>query len=104
MTVNGIDWVIKGSDIRKMRLRANRTTSDMARIVGLKTRKTYENWEKNTGTPNINQFVLICRACKLSPVDVIDLALKREVITDGLNFETLPELSPKKEALSYNGI
>ena len=95
MYLNGSDMCIKGSDIRRMRLRARRTTSDIARIVGVKTRKTYENWEKNTGQPNVNQFVAICQACKLSPSAVIALALTREDITDDLNFELIAKGGPE---------
>ena len=38
---------ITGSDLRKMRLEAGLTTVQMAKLAQVKTRKTYENWEKN---------------------------------------------------------
>lgn len=47
-------------------------TLDMAKAAGVKTRKTYENWEKNVGTPNVNQFFSMAKACGLSATGVMD--------------------------------
>ena len=62
--------MIEGFDLRKMRLEAKKTTSEMARLAGVKSRKTYENWEKNVGRPNINQFLNMAQGCgyNISPV------------------------------------
>lgn len=54
---------IKGGDLRSMRMMGGLTTMQMAAAAGVKTRKTYENWEKNLGTPNVNQFFDMVRAC-----------------------------------------
>lgn len=54
---------IKGSDLRAMRMISGFTTWQMAKAAGVKTRKTYENWEKDVGTPNVNQFMDMVRAC-----------------------------------------
>ena len=54
---------IKGSDLRAMRMVSGLTTIQMAQAAGVKTRKTYENWEKDVGTPNVNQFFEMVRKC-----------------------------------------
>lgn len=56
---------IRGSDLRSMRMLAGKTTMQMAGAAGVKTRKTYENWEKDLGTPNVNQFFLLVKECGL---------------------------------------
>ncbi len=58
--------LIRGNDLRAMRMLAGLTTVNMAKAAGVKTRKTYENWEKNVGTPNVNQFFLMVDACGLN--------------------------------------
>lgn len=60
---------IKGIDLRCMRLAANKTTLEMAEKVGVK-RATYENWEKDIGSPNMNQFLELCEFCDfdVSPI------------------------------------
>jgi DNA-binding transcriptional regulator YiaG len=40
---------ISGSDLRKIRHNVHLTTVKIAKIAGVKTHKTYENWEKNVG-------------------------------------------------------
>ena len=76
---------VNGADIRRMRLNAKRTTSDMARFAGVKTRKTYENWERNVGTPSVNQFAAMCEACQVSPADFLASAQRRKDINDRLD-------------------
>lgn len=56
---------IKGSHLQAMRQFSDKTTDDMAKIAGVKTRKTYENWEKDVGSPNINQFIALATFCQL---------------------------------------
>lgn len=63
---------IVGSDLRAMRSVAGLTTHQMAEAAGVRTRKTYENWEKNVGTPNVNQFFAMVRACGFEVLDFID--------------------------------
>lgn len=58
--VKGSDPLVTGNDLRKMRLIAGETTDNMANYAGVKTRKTYENWEANRSSPSINQFIAIC--------------------------------------------
>ncbi len=58
--------VIKGGDLRRMRTFAGQTTANMAKVAGAKTRKTYENWEKGQGTPNVNQFIAMASFCGLN--------------------------------------
>ena len=91
---------IQGADLRRMRLYAKLTTSDMARIAGVKTRKTYENWEQNSGVPNINQFTAICEGCKFSPNVILALALKRkrENTNEALDLESARKYYKKKPA------
>ncbi len=68
---------IKGADFKKMRLKAELTTTEASVIAGVRTRKTYENWERESGTPDINQFVALCEGFNFSPVVILVLAVKR---------------------------
>ena len=62
---------LAGSFLREIRLEAGHTTVKMAQIAGVKTRKTYENWEKNVGQPNANQAIQMFIGCGRSPSDVV---------------------------------
>lgn len=63
--------MIKGSDLRAMRMVAGQTTVAMAQAAGVKTRKTYENWEKGQGAPNVNQFIALVTACGFKPSEIM---------------------------------
>tara|TARA_R110000868_G_scaffold189537_2_gene432545 strand:- start:3311 stop:3532 length:222 start_codon:yes stop_codon:yes gene_type:complete len=65
---------ISGQDIRDIRKEAKKTTVRMAEFAGVKTRKTYENWEKDIGTPSINQFISMLIGCGKDPVKYIKAA------------------------------
>lgn len=67
-----MQFQIKGHQLRAMRLEAAMTTRQMADLAGVKTRKTYENWERGTGTPNINQFLAMAEGCgyELEPIQL----------------------------------
>jgi DNA-binding XRE family transcriptional regulator len=67
----GLRTYISGSDLRKMRSEAKLTTVKMAEIAGVKTRKTYENWEKESGAPNINQYIRMVIGCGQCPSSFI---------------------------------
>lgn len=67
----GLRTYISGSDLRIMRSEAKLTTVKMAEIAGVKTRKTYENWEKERGAPNINQYIRMVIGCGQSPSSFI---------------------------------
>lgn len=54
---------VRGADLRSLRNLGGLTTMQMAAAAGVKTRKTYENWEKDVSTPNVNQFFDMVRAC-----------------------------------------
>lgn len=54
---------VTGADLRNLRTTAGLTTSQMAAAAGVKNRKTYENWERDIGTPNVNQFFFMVQAC-----------------------------------------
>jgi len=63
---------IMGSDLRAMRMVSGLTTVAMSKAAGVKTRKTYENWEKNVGTPSVNhQFIAMAAACGLKASEII---------------------------------
>lgn len=63
--------IISGSDLRAMRMVSGKTTVAMAQAAGVKTRKTYENWEKNISSPSVNQFMAMAKACGLSAAEFI---------------------------------
>lgn len=56
---------VTGNDLKKMRRISGHTTVEMSKLAGVKTRKTYENWEKDIGTPNVNQFFAMATGCGL---------------------------------------
>ncbi len=70
--------MLTGTDLRKARLYAGKTTKDMAQLAGVKTRKTYENWEKQISTPNVNQFLNMLIGCGLDPVKVVNMICDRD--------------------------
>jgi DNA-binding XRE family transcriptional regulator len=57
--------IISGDDLKRMRLSANKTTVNIAKVVGV-SRITYENWEKDIGQPKINQFLIIGSYCSIN--------------------------------------
>ena len=69
--------MIVGNDLRKLRLSAGKTTLEMALAAGVKTRKTYENWERDASSPTINQFIRMVTYCGYRPGRLIDLFLSR---------------------------
>jgi len=60
-----------GGDLRAIRMVSGKTTENMAKAAGVKTRKTYENWEKNIGTPSVNQFMAMAKACGFKASELI---------------------------------
>lgn len=76
---------ITGSDLRKMRLDAGLTTVKMAKLANVKTRKTYENWEKDVGSPSMNQFIAMCIGCNFNSSKFVKLAIERQDTVEPLN-------------------
>ena len=70
--------IITGTDLRIMRLRAGKTTVQMAEFAGVKTRKTYENWEKNVGSPSMNQFLAMSMSCGFNPSELVKMYVDRD--------------------------
>ena len=57
---------ITGADLRAIRIYSRKTIGELAQAAGIKTRKTYMNWEKDIGTPNVNQLAGILEASHLN--------------------------------------
>jgi len=76
---------INGADLRTMRIDAGLTTVKMAKLAEVKTRKTYENWEKNIGAPSMNQFIAMCVGCNYNSSKFVKLAVDRQDTTENLN-------------------
>jgi DNA-binding XRE family transcriptional regulator len=76
---------ISGSDLRKMRIDVGLTTVKMAKLANVKTRKTYENWEKNIGAPSMNQFIAMCVGCNYNSSKFVKLAVDRRDTSESLN-------------------
>ena len=76
---------INGADLRKMRIDAGLTTVNMAKLATVKTRKTYENWEKNIGAPSMNQFIAMCVGCNYNSSKFVKLAVDRQDPAENLN-------------------
>ena len=76
---------ISGADLRKMRLTAGMTTVQMAEFAGVKTRKTYENWEKDIGAPSMNQFLAMAIGCQFNAMRLVTMYLERRTLEDEVN-------------------
>ena len=76
---------INGADLRIMRLDAGLTTVKMAKLANVKTRKTYENWEKNIGAPSMNQFIAMCMGCNYNSSKLVKLSVDRQDTAEILN-------------------
>lgn len=76
---------INGSDLRKMRQEAGLTTVQMANLAEVKTRKTYENWEKNVGSPSMNQFIAMCAGCNYNSSAIVKMAVERNGASEQFN-------------------
>lgn len=85
---------IKGSHLRAMRIFAGKTTVKLGTVAGLKGRKTYENWEKNVGTPGINQFIAIATECGLDVMKLFEFIISNHSNTQ-FNREKLAPLVSK---------
>jgi DNA-binding XRE family transcriptional regulator len=79
---------ITGSDLRKMRQDVGLTTVKMAKLASVKTRKTYENWEKEIGSPSMNQFIAMCVGCNYNSSKFVKLAIERQDNTQQLNISS----------------
>jgi DNA-binding XRE family transcriptional regulator len=79
---------ITGSDLRKMRQEVGLTTVKMAKLASVKTRKTYENWEKEIGSPSMNQFIAMCVGCNYNSSKFVKLAIERQDNTQQLNISS----------------
>ena len=77
---------ISGSDLRAARHAAHKNTIDMARFAGKKTRKTYENWEKNIGCPQYNDLVNMLDGDGYDFAKVVDLLSNHQTPTQQLNW------------------
>ena len=66
-----------GKDLKAMRVTSDFTTSMMAEFMGVKSRKTIENWEAENSEPSINQFLKYCHVCKEEPEKLIDYAINK---------------------------
>jgi DNA-binding XRE family transcriptional regulator len=79
---------ITGADLRKMRQEAGLTTVKMAKLANVKTRKTYENWEKEIGSPSMNQFIAMCVGCNYNSSKFVKLAVERQDTAEQLNISS----------------
>ncbi|UAA37723.1 helix-turn-helix transcriptional regulator [Paraneptunicella aestuarii] len=69
---------ITGEELRAIRQYSRYTITEIAQIVGVKTRKTVMNWEKNVGHPSINQFLKLLEACGINDRQYFHLMFERK--------------------------
>jgi DNA-binding XRE family transcriptional regulator len=77
---------ITGQDLKKMQKEAGLKNCQMAKIAGLKTRKTYENWCKGIGEPSFSQFLAMALACNLNSALLVELITSRRHLDEELDF------------------
>lgn len=71
---NDIMRNISGRDLRAMRMVSGLTTAAMAKAADVKTRKIYEKWERNIGSPSVSQFIAMASECGLRASDLTYLS------------------------------
>lgn len=76
---------ITGNDLRRMRHKAGLTTVQMAKLANVKTRKTYENWEKDVGAPSMNQFLAMAIGCQFNTSILVKMFMERRELEDEVN-------------------
>lgn len=59
--------MLTGLKLRRIRLHLGLTLNEMRDIVGVKSRKTVMNWEKNKGSPSVNQVLAIMSVTGFTP-------------------------------------
>lgn len=69
--------MILGRDLKRMRIHAKVTTSIAAEYMGIKSRKTIENWESGQSSPNISQLLILCRYYDMDASKIITLCIER---------------------------
>ena len=74
--------IIRGRDLKLMRVQAKLTTGDMAQFLGIRSRKTIENWESERCVPSINQYILYCKFCDFHPGVVLEKIMQRNASDD----------------------
>jgi DNA-binding XRE family transcriptional regulator len=89
ITMKEKSMYITGADLRKMRQEAGLTTVKMAKLANVKTRKTYENWEKEIGSPSMNQFIAMCVGCNYNSSKFVKLAVERQDTAEQLNISSV---------------
>ena len=67
-----------GEDLKRLRLKANRTTDQAARVAGV-SRATYENWEKGVGKPKGDQTLELFVSFKVPGARQFVEALKSSI-------------------------
>ena len=74
---NNLQIMIRGRDLKLMRVHAEISTSVMAEYLGIKSRKTIGNWEAEQSAPSINQYILFCKFAGFHPGTVIEKIMER---------------------------
>lgn len=65
-----------------MQVMANKTHSMVAQTIGVKSRKTIENWEKSSSQPKIRQFIMLAKYFGFDASKVIDACMERAMAGD----------------------
>lgn len=86
---------ISGRELKKIRVAARITTSAMAEHLGLKSRKTIDNWENERSSPNINQFLLFCQFCNVHP----SLLVRKAVSAKGRSLQGKHKIDATRSSL-----
>lgn len=76
-TFNSETQIIKGKDLKLMRVRAGLTTMQAAERIAVKSRKTIENWEIERCQPTIETFMQLCSHYGFNPGLVVEACLNR---------------------------
>ena len=70
--------IITGSDLKRLRVLAGKTTKEIANAVGRKSDKTIHHWEAEQSSPSMNELILLAQYCGFNPHEIISFCLKRQ--------------------------
>lgn len=80
--------IITANDLQDMRSAANKDSHRMSKYAGVKTKKTYENWESGKGSPSMNQFIAMALKCGFEPHSLVDMYLSRMSVSESVDYES----------------
>lgn len=74
----GLESFFLGSDLQYMRRVFGASAEEVAAMLGLRARKTIENWEREGPKADIDQFICLCVHMEYNPEKLLDFLIHRK--------------------------